>query len=438
MSSIHPLSSIAPLSQFDLFGVPPTQGSVVKTIKTEHRPLTAENNNYIEFVFPTGYDEYIDFSQLKLSLIVNLSCKKGATDASEADWKNVSVINYLLNSLFQQVDLFINEKQITTSMTTYPYKAFFEALLGIGSDFKTSVLKNSFWIFDNDDYADSSLKKPSSERQKYLPKNGGEIYLKGKLHLDLSFQGRFLLGGMNIKLRLLLNDPKFVFMVNDVNLSPKFHIKQARLEVSRAKVTQETLIGHHKALSIAPAKYPHIRSEVKAITINKATHSTLIDNAISGLLPRRVVVGFVANDSFLGNISKNPFYFHHYKINYFAWKRDGEQFPSLAYQPDFESNKFIIEIDDLFSAFNQIEHGTNITEINRLNYKNGLTLFATNFSQDNSDGTAGHFNPISRGSMSLEIHFKEALSETINCLIFSEYDSILEVPADRNPESVVY
>jgi hypothetical protein len=39
MNAIHELISLVALTEFDLFGVPPTQLTVEKDIQTEHRPI---------------------------------------------------------------------------------------------------------------------------------------------------------------------------------------------------------------------------------------------------------------------------------------------------------------------------------------------------------------------------------------------------------------
>lgn len=105
MSVIHPLSSIIPLPEFDLFGVPPTQTTVEYDIVSEHRPISALSSSaFIEFNVSSGIDEYIRLrdSMLYIKLRVNIEKPLKAEVKSE-DWKNVSTINNLSQSLFKQI-----------------------------------------------------------------------------------------------------------------------------------------------------------------------------------------------------------------------------------------------------------------------------------------------------------------------------------------------
>ncbi len=44
----------------------------------------------------------------------------------------------------------------------------------------------------------------------------------------------------------------------------------------------------------------------------------------------------------------------------------------------------------------------------------------------------GYVNPIKRGTLRLEMKFAEALKETINVLLYCEYDNLIEIDATRN------
>jgi hypothetical protein len=72
--------------------------------------------------------------------------------------------------------------------------------------------------------------------------------------------------------------------------------------------------------------------------------------------------------------------------------------------------------------------------ITRERYVKGFTLFGFNFSPDNSDGCGmnGYISQGKIGTMRIELHFKKPLPETINVLIFSEFDSLMLIPEDRN------
>ena len=55
----------------------------------------------------------------------------------------------------------------------------------------------------------------------------------------------------------------------------------------------------------------------------------------------------------------------------------------------------------------------------------GFKLFAFDLSADLDDG--GHFQLVKQGNLRLELHFKTALPETINVIVYAEFDNVIEV-----------
>ena len=60
MDAIHSMSAIAPLFEFDLWGIPPTQLTVERVVDVEYRPVTAvDASSPILFSFSSALDEYV-------------------------------------------------------------------------------------------------------------------------------------------------------------------------------------------------------------------------------------------------------------------------------------------------------------------------------------------------------------------------------------------
>ena len=62
-----------------------------------------------------------------------------------------------------------------------------------------------------------------------------------------------------------------------------------------------------------------------------------VQDMFLGQLPKRLVIGCVNSDALNGTITKIPFDFKHYKINFVALNVDGRQIPAIPLQPDFEN-----------------------------------------------------------------------------------------------------
>jgi hypothetical protein len=191
--------------------------------------------------------------------------------------------------------------------------------------------------------------------------------------------------------------------------------------------------AHNIAMALAPAKYPINRSYVIANTINQGTLDAVLDNVHSGQLPRRVFVCFVDNAAYNGALLKNPYNYKHYNITYLACFLDGIQYPSKAFQPDFDNGLTVREYMSLFEATNQTGTDSCI-DVPWINYGKGNTIFGFNFAPDLSTGCkgTGYVSPIKKGSLRLQVRFKQALAATINVLVYCEFDKIIEIDETRN------
>jgi hypothetical protein len=69
-------------------------------------------------------------------------------------------------------------------------------------------------------------------------------------------------------------------------------------------------------------------------------------------------------------------------------------------------------------------------DIGRLEYGKGNTLFAFDLTPDLSDGA--HFNLIKQGNLRVEVHFKNALPTTVNCVVYAEFENVIEIDRSRN------
>ena len=68
-------------------------------------------------------------------------------------------------------------------------------------------------------------------------------------------------------------------------------------------------------------------------------------------------------------------------------------------------------------------------QISLEDFANGFTLFAFDLSPDLDDG--GHFHLIKQGNVRLELHFNAALPETINVIVYAEFDNVIKVDKAR-------
>ena len=440
MSLVNENSPVIAVPELDIFAKSPVQTSIESTISEQIRPLAQLNTGgHIDFIINNAYNEYVKLKET--TLYVKFRVKLSRTDTapvSAGDWNRVSVVNNLLHSLWSQIDMSIGDSQTTSALQTYPYRAYFETILGSTEQSRKTHLQSVLFIPDD---LSSTLKDfPQTNKQKYINHltndpitNGRVCELEGKLHLDLFMQHRTLIGGTKLRIKLVPNRPEFYFMCSDRKLVPRIEFEEIHLNIIKAKISEDVVLGQLHALNISPAKYILNRSEVRSFTIDRGVTNRSIENVINGQLPRRVYVAFASNDGFGGSFEKNPYFFHHYHINSIACYLNGDQFPRKAYTPDFDNDTYMREFVELYRVSGQLDNDSRMM-IDKDGFKHGYTVFAFNLSQDLSPGypSVGYVNVPKEGVMRFEIHFSRPLDTNINAIVYCEFDNQLNISEDRN------
>ena len=146
MAFVHPQSCECIKSELDIFAVPPTQTSIEHGQYVEYNPIAAiALGQLIEFNIPGGGQDYLDLANTQLYVKAQILRHNGN---ALADADDVGPVNLFLHSLFSEVDISLNDTQITSSNNTYPYRAYLETLLSYGPDAKASQLSSSMYYKD--------------------------------------------------------------------------------------------------------------------------------------------------------------------------------------------------------------------------------------------------------------------------------------------------
>lgn len=428
MAFLHEQSCECVKSELDLFAVPPTQTSVQEGQWIEYHPLsTISDSGPIEFAVSGSGEDYFDLAESRLYVRAKVVNADGTNLADDAD---VGPVNLWLHSLFSQIDMSLNEKLVTASNNTYPYRAYLETLLNYGSDAKKTQLESALWNKDTAGKLDEVTGDNDgfTSRKAYIERSRA-VDMMGRLHLDMFAQQRYLLNGVNVKLRLVRSKSEFALMSHADNVNYRVSILSASLFMRKVKLSPAVQLGHIKALESGTAKYPVRRVETKVLTVPRGNLMSNQENLFLGQLPKRILIGMVDNDAFNGTYAKNPFHFKHNNVDFVALYVDGRQVPSKPLQPNFQRQDYIRCYTGLFSGIGKAERDEG-NDITRNDYANGYTVFAFDLTPDMTDGD--HFNLVKNGSLRLEIHFARALQETVNIVVYAEFENLIEIDRSRN------
>jgi len=203
-------------------------------------------------------------------------------------------------------------------------------------------------------------------------------------------------------------------------------IEEAFLRVRRVTIAPSIMYEHASALEKTTAKYPIKRVIVKQFTLPYASSKATINGIHTGIMPSRVVLGFLDNTDFDGSLKSNPFNFRHFNITHLTLKISSRALPySSGIELDYDNDCYLQGYSSLFQNIKE-----NDNDITYEEYKKGNTLYAFDLSPDLC--SSEHFNILKDGSLDLDIDFKSAVQSSITAVFYLEFDNIIEITKQRN------
>ena len=494
MAYVHPYSKRCEKSEVDLFSIPPTQLSLEKGRWIEYRPLSSVQNNdsAITFVI-AGTDEYLDLS--KTILVVEGKVVPGTGGDLSTGQASIAPVNNFLHSLFRQVDVYFNGKQVTPAMGTYAYRSYLETLLNYDVSAKQSQLSSAMYYKDTAGEMDEAGSLPGSttitivksdydpgynaaknqgntdvpqsskiwnpgdndketvsipvpgtgnqgfaKRHKFI-ENSKKFTLSGPIFTDVFMSDRLLINMLDLKVVLNRSYNEFCLMdKNSTSKNPKVELTDVVLKIRKVKVDQAIRDSTEILLKQTPAIYPVRRVVCKALSIAPGLPNVRLDNIFSGLVPTSFVFGLVDSNAYTGEYGKNPFNFKHYDISTITLSVNGEEIPfkqlrlKFPNAGDTESKKKTV---DFIQAYNTLFSGTGKMfsnmglDITRDDYPQGFTLFAFDLTPDMCN-TADYFNTVQRGTLSVDLTFEKDTPEAISMVCYSDFENIIRIDSERN------
>ena len=111
-----------------LFDDLPTSHAIQESGFTDYHPIsTLDSGGPIEFVVTGTNEEYIDCNDIYLRILLRVTMNDGS--AIDAGKHTVAFINSTLSSLFSDVTLILNDKQVEGGQQHYGYKSYILQLL---------------------------------------------------------------------------------------------------------------------------------------------------------------------------------------------------------------------------------------------------------------------------------------------------------------------
>ena len=432
MAFIHRQSCEGFKTELDLFTVHPTQNSVVDSHIGEHQHMASlDSGGPVEFLIPGSGDD-LDFANTMLHVQAKVTRANG-DDLDLAD--PVGPVNNWRHSLFSQVDVNLNGTLVAPSTNTHAYRAYIETLLSYGTVAQVTQLTSQLW------HKDKATRMNALEIDDGAAANAGFVArranvvpsrvvdMMGRLHVDLFLQDKFLINGVDVKIRLVRSKSAFALMAGGANPDYRINIINATLFAKKTKLNPTVQTAHIKALEKITVKFPMRSVDCKVYAIPAGARSHTHENLFLGTQPKRLVLCCIENDAYNGSYDKNPFHAKNNAINVLTVYVDGRQISSKPFPPNVVDTLFIRSYKNLFTSTGKVwqDEGNGLC---RSDFRHGYTFFGLELTPDECDGACFHL--VQQDKLCIEMHFRDALPTTVNVIAYAEFESVLEIDKSRN------
>ena len=482
--SIREGSAECSVSPLELFDVPPTQTAVEKSYDVEFLPTSAlRESGVVEFYLPASSEDYLDLKNSRLYVRARIVRSDGTACGQN---ERVAPTNNLLQTMWSNVELLVNERLVTHSNNVHGYVSMLSHLMHdsdemLGSERQMQmVYKDTAGSLDETnckmpnpdgliaglsyrwqtrgelaenpaagdeepDYsltledqvvaiaADTPVGNGGLHRRHITTCNSQPFEMMGNIRLDLMQQLRYLPNGLAIKLRLHQQKGSFSLMCpqqqpDNEQRRYKLELLNACFIARRIKPSTGVLLGHADALAKKPAEFPIVRKECKSFAIPAGIMQFKQDNIFLGQLPTRVVIAMVRGAAFAGSFQHNPFLFNHYNASLVQVYADGEPVRSRPFRPNVADGQFVECYNSLYREFGKVD-GDRGSIIKLEDWTRGYSLFAFSLSPDtNCDD---HTSLVKHGNLRVEVQFSEALEHAIQLLVYAEFDNVIKIDSNR-------
>ena len=297
---------------------------------------------------------YLDLSKAQLYVKIKVYKYNKDDDSSEVkpalkDSDTVSLCNNTLNSLFSQIDLYINDTKVESKMQ-YGLQSYIQDLLNYNIEAKNTSLQSQGWYNDTAGEMDNIIfiRDTTKTNQTFnqglvnrrLILGNGEVEFLGAPHLDLFTNGKYLLNQTKMSLVLTNQSNNYVLIGSG---DYKIKILKAGLYIKKLNVNDELQNAVNIRLEKSFANYEIKATKVITKKINTSGKSESI-KICDGIIPKTVILAIGDYEgTVVGKLDRNPFNFYHHNLKSINLQENGGSYPySGPLILDYEKNDYLI------------------------------------------------------------------------------------------------
>ena len=224
---------IAQPMELSLFASPTNQVAVEKVYFTEARPISSLSaDSPIEMVISGAGAEYIDLKRSRLYVKARILKANGTALAAQ---ETTGIINLPLQSMFSQMDVYLNNKLVSFNTNNYPWKSYLKTILFSGKDELSSQKQSELFFKDEGNLGDANAYNGGNAglviRYGYTQQSK-TFELEGNLMEDIFDIDKYLINGVDIYIKLFRSQSPFLIISSASSPAYKLELQDAVYKVA--------------------------------------------------------------------------------------------------------------------------------------------------------------------------------------------------------------
>jgi len=426
---MNPFSNEGAVDQLNIFNLPSTQSGVENIYYTDVRPINQNYDSVVEFNFPKNDSAYL-YPKGSRMLLTFRVVKEDGSECTDAD-KYVP-IDCLLHTMWSDVVVKLNSKQISNSVGHYAYKSVFNNTFN--RFLQSSKLRHAQEFHAPDvgsDFDELPPSDDSGEMKNYgafirytLTRKSKQCTAFGPIVEDFFAIDKFIPPNQDLSVAFFRNSDDFCLIAAEGS-KYKIEIIDICIRMCCVQLFHPVFQAHQDALKSSPAIFPLKQQILKDYTVPAGVSSFTWNNVnASDQLPGRLCVAFVAEKAYLGSRTNNPFNFEHFNVSSIGLYSNDQMSCQPHYKLNYEQSYYPEAYNSLMEA------SESPISIHLTNFDRGYALYMF-FILDLNPVHTDLINRKQKGELTLNVTFDKSTPKTLKCLAWSEYDASLKIEQNR-------
>uniref|UniRef100_A0A914HAS4 Integrase catalytic domain-containing protein n=1 Tax=Globodera rostochiensis TaxID=31243 RepID=A0A914HAS4_GLORO len=415
----------------DLFRIPPTNVSVSSSKVFELLTSNPLTDTPYHFKLHSSQN-FIDLS--KCYLLTEFRIRKENANGQlvnlETGDNAVFPIQMIGQTFIRNIRMSINGREIFNTNSLMAYKTYFSHELSYSTTAKDSHLNAAGYYRDPGPTLEDGT---GCVARRNLFEGSKTAQFIAKIDADLFNQPLYLINFCELDVEIIPNDNDFLLIGLNAPARYRFEVTGLKMYVKKVSLMDGLALDIARKLELKPARYAVRKTMMKSMFISQGRFE-FTSNIFMDQIPRRVILGLVANEDYVGTSARSPFNFQPFNVREISIVANGRSYPQAPYDLDYPNKKYVRAFNDM----NEAVGFANTTESNGITFEQyGTTHCIYVFNMTSSgDDQAGLFDLIKNGTTAVCIKFSHAVPlGGIMLVVMGECDSLVMLDKNRSISS---